>query len=330
MNRRISPLAHWLLWSLPTLMIGGMVLAAPTPDVTEDVFKDRATFIPSKIAPKPGKVIGLLITDANAVIGRDGRQGSPSQFAFSTADQNYDWVHISWPVDTFVSEWKVRTGEKGDTIKVFNNLTQATPDTVKEKFGFSARYALVEMEINEGLGAPGRDWMVATQMKRLDHTREYPLDVPEVVAQMRRKYDAWLRDQELSMNDKMDQAQKQYLKETKPTGPRQTTTIMYLTWLPASQRLSARFLTRIADGAFEDGKAIEPASGERPGLPGGPERSSSRTAPGKFRHGTEFGIEFGLAYEVSKSGSLERTLKLPVESFEHKVLAPLLPQKPEK
>ncbi len=43
--------------------------------------------------------------------------------------------------------------------------------------------------------------------------------------------------------------------------------------------------------------------------------------PGKIRHGTAFGVEFGRAYVVNREGKLLQTLRLPYESFQQ-VLQP--------
>src|SRR5262245_62189204 len=41
-----------------------------------------------------------------------------------------------------------------------------------------------------------------------------------------------------------------------------------------------------------------------------------------LRFGKQFGIEFGTAYELSKTGKVERVLSLPIESFQREMPSP--------
>ena len=95
--------------------------------------------------------------------------------------------------------------------------------------------------------------------------------------------------------------------------------------------LRAHFRTRIVDGSYkyaaglniELGAPVPPSA--RPGnLP-------AARLPNGLRYGKQFGIEFGLAYEVSKTGQVEKSLVLPIESFEKELPMPkVFPEKERK
>jgi hypothetical protein len=98
-------------------------------------------------------------------------------------------------------------------------------------------------------------------MARLDGTKDYPLKVAAVVDEVKKKYDAWLKDQDRVINDAMAKAQPKKVKGAKPAYPRATNTIMYVTWIADTQKLQVRFLTRIFEDVFQDERDnIDPGS----------------------------------------------------------------------
>jgi hypothetical protein len=206
----------------------------------------------------------------------------------------------------------------------------ANPETVKQ-WDVTVPYSLVEVEVNDGLGSPAGESFAATKMKRLDGTKEFPLDVVEVVKELRKKYQTHVQDEQKRIDGAMAEAQKKALGERKPTGPRETRELFYLTWMPESQHLVARFRTRISDGAYQYGSGIVPSppfklpSPLPPGK-GAPPAAALRPPPPPrlpaVRYGTTFGVEFGPAYEVSKAGKVDRVLTLPIESFQQEIPPP--------
>src|ERR1051326_1347871 len=234
-----------ILVALAAGFVGIHGIAAPAPDVSEETFKDRASFIPKQAhKPQPGKVIGVLAGDVVAVMGREGRGGPPDAFGFGMNGNSYRWVYVPAADQAIINNLPVKTGEKGDATKIYAKLNMANPQTVKQ-WDISASYCLVEIEVNDGLGAPADEAFVATKMTRIDDSKDYPLKVPEVIDAVKKKYDGWMKDQERTLNDAMSQAQTKAVKDAKPTGPRQTNTIMYLSWMTDTQKLQVRFLTRI-------------------------------------------------------------------------------------
>ncbi len=317
-RRATTRLSRLLPSALVVFVVLVPVWAAPAPEVPEETFKNHNAFFPRvDYQPLQGKVIGVLASDVGAVVSREGRHGFPDAYAFGMNGNSYCWVYVPAADQGILNNLEVKTGERGDEVKVYPKLNIANRETVKPS-NIAAAYVLVEIEVNDGLGAPADESFVATKMTRLDGTKGYPLKVAEVVDAARKQYDEWMRDHERVIEDAMTQVQNKASKETnkdaRPTR-RKPHTIMYVTWMTDTQKLQVRFLTRISGDVFQEGRVhFDVAPDDVPKEP--------RRPANEFRAGTEFGIEFGVAYEISRSGIVEKILKLPIKSFEDLILLP--------
>jgi hypothetical protein len=305
-----------------------LAVPAPPPPKKSEV-KDRAAFIPTrKHQTLAGTVVGVLVSDVGAMMSHDGRSGPPDAIGFSTAGYSYRWVYVPAEGKPLIANLSVKVGPKGDNTVVYPALDMANPETVK-RWGVTTPYALVEMEVNDSQGAPADESFVGTHMKRLDGTREYPLEVPEVIASLKDRYAAHVKDEQKRIDAAMDEERKVALKDRKATGPRETAELMYVTWLPESKRLRVCFRTTITDGAYQygNGVGLDPRDPAPPKL--GPRDSPRFPAPGSgVRFGTTFGVEFGAAYEVAKSGKLVLIEMLPIQSSHRELPPPPAPGGP--
>jgi hypothetical protein len=289
-----------------------VVLAVGTADPDEMVM-DRSAFIPRmKFAPLPGAALGILASDWRTLLAEEGRSGPGDVLAFSTGGASYRWVYLPVMDKPTATNLRVHTGQ-GDAVKVYPSLSLANPSTLKP-LGIEVPFALVEVEVNDGLASPADQTFVATKIKRLDGTPEYPLRVPGVVAQLHKRYQDHTAAQQKAITDALAEAQKAALKDRKPTGPRESVEQLYLTWLPDVQRLRVHFRTRITDGAYQTVVS---------GVPAGPRPPKARGV----RTGPTFGIEFGQGYEMDKQGKLVKTVTLPIQTFQRE-LAPVPAGKP--
>jgi hypothetical protein len=303
------------------MALASLLQAIPVPAGGNNTITDRKNFIPNrKFEPLPAKTIGLLVYDAQPVLNAEGRTGPRQQLCFAQNGCSYRWVYVqaeqnpSWPsLDLPIGRETER--------KPFKNLSLAMPDTVK-RFGIAANYALVEVEVNAGLGCPAHDSFAATKMTQIDGTKDYPLNVGKVIEEVRKKYDEHLRDEAQTIDAAMVEAGEKYLKEEKATGPRERSELMFLTWLPESQRLRAHFRTHISDGAYQYAAGLNIELG--PPVPAAtrPGNLPPARLPNGLRYGKQFGIDFGMAYEVSKSGEIVKTLVLPIEDFQKELPMP--------
>jgi hypothetical protein len=270
--------------------------------------QDRADFVPhQKFQALPGSAVGVLVGEPQAVLRLGGRSGPADAYVFSSDGHSYRWIYVPNPEKPQVTNLRVPVGDKGQT-RTYPALSLANPGNVAQ-WEVKAPYALVRVQVNSGEGSPPGDSFVATEMKPLDGTKEYPLRVADVIAELRKRYAAHVKGQDKAVHDAMDAAQKKALKDRKPTGPRETQEVMYVTWLTKAERLRVHFRTRLTDGEFQYAGGGAAPAGKPP-----------RVMP-RIRYGTAFGVEYGMAYEVSKNGEVVHTEALPIETF-RQVLPP--------
>ncbi len=320
------------LW-LALLGLGwGLAAAADVSPEPGGVVKDRAAFIPHrKYAPLKGTTVGVLVSDVRAFMAHEGRGGPPDAMGFSTGGNSYRWIYVpALKGQPLISNLQVNVGEKPGKVKVYPALNMANATEVK-RWDIAVPCALVEVEVNDGLGSPAQEGFVATKMKRLDGTAAYPLRLTDVVADLRKRYKRHLEARQKKIDDEMEAVKKDVLKGRKVTGPKQSSELMYLTWLPDSKHVKVAFRTRMEDGAFQEAR-IGGRRGPfplppRPLPPGaGKERALRRPPPPPrdftVKFGVSFGVELGLAYEVDVKGKVVATHELRPQRFSHEVPPP--------
>lgn len=296
------------------------------------VVKDRASFMPArKWAKLPGKVVGVLLPGGREVGILDGWGGPADLMVVSVGGNSYRKTYVPTTENPQVGSLSVPVGEEGKS-EVFQALNVANPRSVLP-WGVTTPYSLVEVSVNSGLGSPAQDCFVATSFKVLDGSKEYPLKVTEVIGEMKKRYADFLKTQDI--DKAMAELAVKTLKEKKPTGPRETSELMYVTWMPDSDTLQVRFKTKITDGAYTITKGPNPKVppfGPRPLPPqkGGADNSVPfralivRPIDTQIKTGTSFGIELGAAFEVSKKGELVRVDALPIETFTQQISNPII------
>ena len=297
--------------------------AVPIPNEKKgEVIADRANFIPNrKHLPIPGKIIAVLATNAAPVLATEGRSGPPDQLCIGWNGGSYRWVYVPSDGQALINNLQVPVAD--GSKKVYPRLNMATPTSVK-KWDIDKLYSLVEVEVNDGDGSPANDSFVATKLKKLDGSKDYPIQVADVIADLKKQYEAHLTERQKDIDAAMDEAAKKALKERKPTGPREKSTLMFVTWMPESEKLVVRFRTQITDGEYKYGGGINIELQPRP-LPPGPAQGGPAAPPrleNGLRFGTQFGIESGVQFEVSKSGKIDKIKILEPQSFSKDLPAP--------
>src|SRR5262249_48806731 len=100
------------------------------------------------------------------------------------------------------------------------------------------------------------------------------------VEDLRKSYTAWKEKEKRKLDEAMADAQKKAIKDRKPTGPRETAELFYITWMPEKQRLVVRFRTTLTDGDYkytEGGPFDRPRPPQtHPGGAGPPARPPAR------------------------------------------------------
>jgi len=283
-------------------------LAAPVPSGTTETLKDRTGFIPQrKYQALPGKVVGVLVGDVAPMMNQEGRSGPPDALAFSAGGNSYRWVYVPVADKPLIQNLRVPTGDKGNQSKVYPSLSMANAQTVRQ-WGIDAPCALVEVDVNDGLGSPAQESFVATGMRRLDGTTAFPAKLPEVLDAARERWKAVQGKQRKEVADALDAVQRDKLKDRKLTGPRETKELVYVTWLPERERLQVRFRTTVTDGAYQFAEIGPLPPGPGPGRRPPPQPRLN------VRFGTEVTVEYGVMYEITPAGKFDRTYLLPAEA----------------
>jgi hypothetical protein len=311
-----------LMWAaFLTAILSSLAAAVPDPGAPEDPMNEPTHTIPTrKFQPLPGKAIGVLVSDVKAVMRREGRSGPLDALGFSRGGDSYRWVYVPVKEKPGLGTLLIPVGEKGEKTKQFHNLSLATLQTVRQ-FGITQPYTLVEVEVNGGLGSPEEESFVATQIQVLDGTEKFPLKVAEVMNQLHQRYQSYLKKEQKEIETALKEAQKKALGERKPTGPRETSQLVYVTWLPETQQLRVTFQTQVSDGAYSYGLGIEPARKDGPRPQVVPDGANPAQGQG-LRFGTMFGVELDMTYEVSKTGKLERSQPQPIRVFMKEIPPP--------
>lgn len=297
----------------------GWIATAAFADSKSDTTKTTSSeFLPRRqFEPLPGRITGILVSGGQDLLADEGRKGPPNAYSFSTRGESYRWMLVPVQKMPLIGGIRLPVGRDGKTFERFDKLNFATPESLKDA-DVSGPIALVEVQVNNGLGSPNGEKFVATKVRRIDGTPEFPLPLVETVAQLRRTFDEWQKTQAPEIENALFEAEKKSLNGQKPTGPKQQTDVLYVSWLPDEERIQVRFRSRWTNGAYEYAekpKANLPAWALK--IPNSFNRgANSQPEKSYVRYGTTFGVDVGVAYEVSKRGELVSTKILPVTSFE--------------
>jgi hypothetical protein len=209
---------------LGLVAVVGMPVQGDPP--TTAVVKDRASFMPSrKWAKLPGKVVGVLLPGGREVGVLDGWGGPADLMVVSVGGNSYRKTYVPTTENPQVTGLSIPVGEEGKS-EVYPALNVANQRSVLP-WGVTSPFSLVEVTVNSGLGSPAQDCMVATSFKVLDGSKEYPLKVTAVIGDLKKRYADFLKAQDI--DKAMSDLAAKTLKDRKPTGPRETSDLMYVT-----------------------------------------------------------------------------------------------------
>lgn len=245
----------------------------------EGVVQDRDGFIPGAEEPRgveAGRHVMALVTKPLTLADpKEVRPGDHS-LVLSASGTGYRPCYIT------------TAAGKHELATIDNTL----------QFGVTRNFSLVEVDVVERGGSPsgGVPALIATSMKVVDNSAEYPIRPHKVVAEMRAKYEAWAKDQNVA--EAMEKARLAAKGDEKKTKPSRSATILHVQWVTETKKLQVRFLTRV----LTTDDVARPYSGPPLG---------NIPAPRKIW----WGIEFGALYETDKAGVLERRLTLPSASW---------------
>ncbi len=328
----------------------------------QNTWKNRDTFIPRRqYKVLPGKVVGVMVSNPQPVLSTEGRSSAPDVMCFSQDGLSYRWVYVPSPKDRpTITNLKVPVGKNPrGQWRLYPALDMAKLATLKP-YAVTKPFVLVEVEVNDGQGSPAISSFVSTNYRVLENSKKYPLVVSNVIAKIQKDYATYKKKNKAVIDRELAKAEKQALRNRKPTGRPTTTELMYVTWMNKTNELHVRFRTKVQDGHYyyvQGGarprpfplpvppgkKVVPPPPGAAPrGVPGGapvpqPQKQQVRRAqvrpglpggafppppPRRIKVGTTFGIEFGRAYIISKDGKVVSTKQLPFASYQNTINPP--------
>jgi len=250
--------------------------------------------------PLPGVAVGVLVRDAEPVLRAERRFGPGNAMVFGRDGASYRWIYVPARAGEVGESVYVLVGQSGERTQRFTGVILATTSTLRAP-PMQDGFALVEVEVNGGLGSPSVESFVATRLRVLDRTPEYPLDTARTAeAAIVRCRDA------LANNDAIETALESVAGAISPAtkGMREEVLTTRVTWLSNEERLRIECLIRVSRGEYRYGRGVVRQD----------QQTGSEQDPG-IRYGRQVGVTATLAFEANKAGRLEPAGETPPEPF---------------
>ena len=248
--------------------------------------------------PIPGECIGVVSTEAEALLAAEGRSAPPgaATFSFNGGSPRLFYIAVNGgsigKTLTFLSQ----TDRK--TLVRIPHLILATAQTLR-CFHIPEPYSLVSVKVNGGAGSGPESSFAASDPKVLDETPEYPLRLNDVIPRLKSREVERLGDPKVLFE--RARAARAELPPSAPTGGEIESTqqiIVDPTWLSRPEQLRVKILFRFTEGEYRYGHGIEAQP------PDGVVRPDSPRKGEGIRYGVEYGVELGAMYDVSKAGDI--------------------------
>jgi hypothetical protein len=279
------------------LSLSGALLAAAGAGETE-------VGLPSwKFQALPDRVVGLFVPDASTTTALEGRRGPANALAFASGPGSYRWVYIPNQKKPAIGGLLVSVGEDGKNKQRFDRLSLASPSNL-QPFGVTDGFALVELEVNAGRGAPPGESFVATAVRPVEGTAKYPLRVAPIIGRLQQHFKGQAVPQTKSLEQALHDLRLQLGWDAGPASARRQHEFIHATWLDDQGILKVQIRTRIEESdPLPNARIPAAALAGDDGLP--PAREVRRTV----------GVESGMVYEVTRHGELARMEPLAIERF---------------
>jgi hypothetical protein len=184
-----------------------------------------------------------------------------------------------------------------------------------QQWGVAGPYTLVEVEVNGGLGAPPSEKFVATNMRVVEGTKEYPLHIGKTVDDLRMQFHVYLKVHEDLIARGMSEARTALPEGHKLTPGREQTETVFVSWLPETDQLRVVFQARLGE------KALATARPAPPPPQATTQPDDGRPPPAPVHAGVILGVDVGMTYDVSRRGVVDRTRPVPLRRFTKELLA---------
>jgi hypothetical protein len=264
------------------ILLAAVIAGSSATAQEEGVVQERKDFIPDSEKPlpvKPGRHVMALVANGGPIIGPNLYRAGANTLVLSASGSGYRWGYF------------LEGPRRGSLLNSDNTVP----------LGVRQPYSLVDVdvEVPESAGSPdGKPPLYVKSLKVVDNSKEFALQPHKVVADLQALYAAYAKSLEKDVPPGMEKARQDAKGDPAQTKPARTATLMYVTWMEQTEKLQVRFLTRVQ--TTDDLLRPSPYPGRGPPPPPRQEW---------------WGIDFGLQYEVSKAGTIEKRSKLPLESW---------------
>lgn len=265
--------------------------------------------------PLSGSAVGVIAGDVNRLMKSYGLIGPPDSVGFASGLAKYRWMYLSCDAPQAESVI-LPVGLEGKQRKSFKQVCLATVQLLKSQ-GIDQPYSLVRVIVNGGLGCPSSAAFVATEIKRVDGTDEYPIDVTKIVQVARDEFAARLLQSQATVDHDLRALVEKTFPRAKSRLNRDEAQDVYVTWLPDKEKLYVRFRRSVAEGESKRaiGAHISPDAAEH--------SSADKKGAGRgIPVGTIVGVTSQMEFEFSKTGEPVGRGALSVREFKKELPSP--------
>ncbi|MDX2036902.1 MAG: hypothetical protein SFX72_09635 [Isosphaeraceae bacterium] len=264
-----------------------------------------------QFAPLPGKVVGVIVLDAQDAFAAEERFGPAGASGFASGVGSYRWFYVAAEDPGKGDDLTVNVGSPKDAVADFSGVVPATRRTLPRAIREGV-CRLAEVEVNGGKGSPADEVFVATRIVPLDRSPEYPLDLSEVVARARTDWAARFHPDSEGVARSLEEARRAALGDAKPTGPLETLREIRVTWLPRERKILLELRTTVANGRYAFGKGTAPSDA----APGSKPDDRGR------RYGTSYGVRRTEVLEISPRGEILSRSSTPISLWKETIPPP--------
>jgi hypothetical protein len=259
--------------------------------------------------PLPGKTIGVLV--GSPCTYQEGRFGS--FVGLSSGEGSYRDIWLRCPANDpdALKRLDFSVGSSSGKEISFGPVRLASVGQIRE-LGGRNDYNLVEVEVNDGRGSAAYERFLASKIRFLDGSREFPLRVERVLSDLTKQAKAQRQEKVGEVEKTLAKAAREALGDKRPSEPLSENHFLYVTWLPVKEQLRAIFKRDIISGPHSHYDTYERRPNDDPRKP-----QKVSTPCGPF-----FGVEIIQEYTADKTGTAITSAPLQLKSFTGKVPAP--------
>jgi hypothetical protein len=244
----------------------------------------------------PGTAIGVIAFNTDQLASKEGRSGPSGAVTFVRGTGSFRWMYLPVKNDADAENLQFGIGERPATKKMFTNVRLATRDMVA-RLGLKEPFNLVEVQVNGGAGSSPEESFVATAIRRIDTTKEYPLAPDKVLREVLEIGNRRLAEQEPAIKKAFNKARTSINNASGVSGSDEKNKDVFVTWLPKKERLEINLIIRVSNGFYATSQGVD-----------GPRFQSQRS-------GTQFGATFSVSFQVDRNGAIAAEIPMGIKPF---------------